>query len=144
MIKEQSGENGKKKSYRKKDKKKFLTESESNETDSDNEGEGTNLDMKELMAIFSRIFRKGKFDKRRFNKNSFNKYEDRKNEKGRSTIIKLKKAKVKCFNSSELGHFGGECMKSRNNGKGKALMITQKDLADQAALKMKLTMTTLH
>ena len=61
LIKEQSGQKGKKESYNKKEKKKVLAESESSETGSDNEGEGSEVDMKEVMGMFARSFMKGKF-----------------------------------------------------------------------------------
>ena len=106
LFKEQSGVNGMNESHKKKDKKKVLSESESSDTDSDNEGKGSEADMKEVMTIFARSFRKGKFNKR--SKIFFNKDEDKKNEKGRSTFVNLEKIKVKCFNCSELGHFTSE------------------------------------
>ena len=85
------------------------------------------------MAMFARSFKKGKFNKRRFNKNFLNKEEDKKSDRGRSNFVKLDKAKIKCFNCSELGHFASECKKPRNLGKGKSLMITQKDWADSSS-----------
>ena len=59
--------------------------------------------------------------------------EDKKFEKGKSTIIKLDKAKVKYFDYSELGHFASECKKPRYKGKEKALMTTQKDWTDSSS-----------
>ena len=54
---------------KRKDKKKVPSESESSDTDSDSEEKGYEADMKEIMAMFSRSFRKGKFNRRRFSKN---------------------------------------------------------------------------
>ena len=88
--------------------------------------------MQELFAMFAKAFRKGRFNRRRFSKRPFQKDEVKKGDKGKSTIIKLDKAKIKCFNCSELGHFASECKKPRNSGKGKALMVTQKDWADSS------------
>ena len=133
LIKDQSGANEKKDSCRKKDKKKVSSESESSDIDSDNEDMESEADIKELMAMFARSFRKGKFNKRRFSKNFFNRGEDRKYEKGKSSFVKLDKANVKCFNCSELGHFASECKKPMNLRKGKALMTTQKDWADSSS-----------
>ena len=133
LIKDQSSTNEKKDSCRKKDMKKVPSESESSDTDSDNEDMGSEADMKEVMDMFVRSFRKGKFNKSRFSKNFFNKREDKKTKKGKSSFVKLDKAYVKCFNCSKLGHFASECKKPRNLGKGKTLMITQKDCADSSS-----------
>ena len=100
LIKDQSGADEKKDSSRKKDKKKVPSKLEYSDTDSDNENEGSEADMKEVMAIFARSFKKGKFNKRRFNKNFFNKGEDTKIEKGKSSFVTFDKARVKCFNYS--------------------------------------------
>ena len=82
--------------------------------------------------MLARSFRKGKFNMKRFNKNFLNKDEDQKNNRGRNNFVKLDKAKIKCFNCSELGHFASECKKPRNLGKVKSLMTTQKDWADSS------------
>ena len=84
------------------------------------------------MALFAKTFKKGKFNKKRFSKRVFSKNEDKKPVKTKSNFIKLDKAKVKCFNCGELGHFTGECKKPRSKGKNKALMVTQKDWADSS------------
>ena len=120
-VKDHSG------AQKRKDKKKVPSESESSDTDSDSEEKGSEADMKEIMAMFARSFRKRKFNRRRFSRNFLNKDEDQKINRGRSNFVKLDKAKIKCFNCSELGHFASECKKRRNLGKGKALMTTQKD-----------------
>ena len=52
------------------------SESESSDTDSDIEEKGSEGDMKEIMVMFARSFRKGKFNKRIFIKNFFNKEEE--------------------------------------------------------------------
>ena len=63
-VKDQSAANGWKDSGKRKDKKKVPSESESSDTDSDSEEKGSEADMKEIMAMFSRSFRKGKFNQK--------------------------------------------------------------------------------
>ena len=112
---------------KRKEKKKVPSESESSDTDSDSEEKGSEADMKEIMAMFARSFRKGKFKRRRFSRNFLNKDEDQKINRERSKFVKLAKAKIKCFNCNEQCHFASECKKPRNLEKGKSLMTTQKD-----------------
>ena len=91
-VKDQSGANGWKNSWKRKDKKKISSESESSDTDSNSEEKGSEADIKEIMAMFARSFRKGKFNRRRFSKNFLNKDEDQKSNRGRSKFAKLEKA----------------------------------------------------
>ena len=88
------------------------------------------LTLVNLWLCFPETSVKVKFNKTKFMRRTPFNSEDKKLERGKSTIIKLDKAKVKCFNFSELGHFASECKKPRYKGKGKALMTTQKDWAD--------------
>ena len=112
-------------------KKKVPSESESSDTGSDSEVKGSEADMKEIMVMFSRSFRKGKFTHERDSaKTSSTKMKIRKETEEEVYFFKLDKAKIKCFNCSELGHFSSECKKPMNLGKGKALMTTQKDWDD--------------
>ena len=69
------------------------------------------------MALFARTFKKRRFNRRRFNKKTFSKKDNKKTKKGKSTFIKLDKDKIKCYNCDELGHFAGECKKSKDKGK---------------------------
>ena len=94
-------------------KGKAVVESESTDTDSDSDEE---IDLSQMMAMFAKNFKRMKFNKRtgKFSKKPSFKKEDEKVEKSKSTIIKVDKAKVKCFNCGILGHFASECRKSKS------------------------------
>ena len=109
------------------------TDLESSGEDSDIGEKESDVDMKEIMAMFARSFKRGKFNRSRFNKYLFNKGEESKSDRSRGNFFKLDKSKVKCFNCNKLGHFASECRKPMNLGKGKALMSTQKDWADTSS-----------
>ncbi|XP_074327787.1 uncharacterized protein LOC141665701 [Apium graveolens] len=102
-------------------KGKNIIESESTETDSDSEDE---IYLSQMMAMFAKNFKRMKFIKRtgKFSKRPSFKKEDEKIEKGKSTIIKLDKANVECFNCGILRHFASDCRKVKCQGKGKTLL----------------------
>ena len=65
-IKEQAGACEWKESARKKDKKRVPSDSKSSGEDSDNGEKESDADMKEIMTMFARSFKRGKFNRSRF------------------------------------------------------------------------------
>ena len=105
-------------------------DSESNTDDSNTDESSSDEDIKEMMAMLVKGFKRMKYrkQKRQFNSSKkFGKLGEKK-EKDFKTG-KLDKSKVRCYNCDGMGHFATECKKAKKT-QGKALITGNKDWMD--------------
>ena len=104
--------------------------SESNTDDSNTDESSSDEDIKEMMAMLVKGFKRMKYRKQKRQFNSSKKFgkSGEKKEKD-SNIGKLDKSKVRCYNCDGMGHFATECKKAKKT-QGKALITGNKDWMD--------------
>ena len=101
-------------------------DSESNTDDSNTDESSSDEDIKEMMAMLVKGFKKLKYRKQKRQFNSSKKFgkSGEKKEKDSKTG-KLDKSKVRCYNCDGMGHFATECKKAKRT-QGKALITGNK------------------
>ena len=105
-------------------------ENESNTDDSNTDESSSDEDIKEMMAMLVKGFKKFKYrkQKRQFNSSKkFSKFGEKKEKDSKTG--KLDKSKVRCYNCDGMGHFATECKKAKKTP-GKALITGNKDWMD--------------
>ena len=105
-------------------------DSESNTDDSNTDESLSDEDIKEMMAMLVKGFKRMKYrkQKRQFNSSKkFGKYGEKKEKDSKTG--KLDKSKVRCYNCDGMGHFATECKKAKKT-QGKALITGNKDWMD--------------
>ena len=105
-------------------------DSESNTDDSNTDESSSDEDIKEMMAMLVKGFKRMKYmkQKRQFNSSKkFGKSGEKKEEDSKTG--KLDKSKVRCYNCDGMGHFATECKKAKKT-QGKALITGNKDWMD--------------
>ena len=105
-------------------------DSESNTDDSNTDESSSDEDIKEMMAMLVKGFKRMKYRKQKRQFNSSKKFgkSGEKKEKDSKTG-KLDKSKVRCYNCDGMGHFATECKKAKKT-QGKALITGNKDWMD--------------
>ena len=103
---------------------------ESNTDDSNTDESSSDEDIKEMVAMLVKGFKKFKYrkQKRQFNSSKKSSRSGEKKEKDSKTE-KLDKSKVRCYNCDGMGHFANECKKTKK-APGKALITGNKDWMD--------------
>ena len=105
-------------------------DNESNTDDSNTDESSSDEDIKEMMAMLVKGFKRMKYRKQKRQFNSSKKFDKSGEKKEKdSKTRQLDKSKVRCYNCDGMGHFATECEKAKKT-QGKALITGNKDWMD--------------